>query len=75
MVIPSPYTCLYFGVEGQAQSVGLVSKDLYPSHVVKHGMVWALVEGTKQGMHSPWAVLRDPRQVGVMQWGSGVHNL
>ncbi|KAJ8798266.1 hypothetical protein J1605_001391 [Eschrichtius robustus] len=36
-------------------------QDLYPSPVVRHGMVWVLVEGAKHGASSPWAVPRDLR--------------
>lgn len=39
-------------------------------HVV---MVWVLVEGAKHGACSPWAVPRDLRRVGMVQWGTGVH--
>lgn len=35
-----------------------------PTHVV---VVWVLVEGAKHGAHSPWAVPRDLRRVGIVQ--------
>lgn len=54
---------------------GQCPQDLHLPHVVRHGMVWALVEGTQHGEQNPWAVPGDLRWVGIVPWSTGVHNL
>lgn len=70
------YLPLLLGEEGASseRQASVCRASTFP-HVVGHGMVWALVEGTKHGEHSSCVVPRNLRRVGIVQQGTGVCNL